>query len=223
MRIEYIYNSGFHIETDEHQFLIDYFRGKVELNPDKACLFVVTHGHADHFDPLIFDMARPGDKFIISSDVEIEPGENIFVMQPGQTLEIDGVQFRACGSTDAGISLRIAVSGQIIIHPGDLNLWIWEEDSPSERAEMERDFKREVACLAGNEPVDVLFGVVDGRLQERYLPGPLHLISSLKPKHFIPMHFRDDWEVLTDFSRRSGNPGTRIHLPTSENHVFQID
>ena len=223
MRIEYIYNSGFHIETNEHQLLIDYYRGKVQLTPDKTCLFVVTHGHADHFDPMIFDMARPGDQFIISSDVELAPADNIHIIQAGQTLEIDGVQFRACGSTDAGVSLRIALDDRIIIHPGDLNLWIWEEDSPAERAEMESDFKREVACLAGEEPVDVLFGVVDGRLQERYLPGPLHLISSLQPKHFIPMHFRDDWQVLTDFSRRSGNPATRVHLPKSENHVFEIE
>lgn len=222
MIIEYIYNSSFHIETEHHQFLIDYYRGKFKLNPDKPCTFIVTHAHADHFDPMIFQLARPGDQFILSDDTGVPAEASIHLVQPGGHYRFGDITIQTCGSTDAGISLKVEVDQKTFIHGGDLNLWIWPEDSEEERTQMELDFTREVDCLIGDTPVDLLFAVVDGRLKKWYLPGPVHFISRIKPKHFIPMHFRDDWDVLTDFARQSVHPETTVHIPESENHVFDI-
>lgn len=222
MKIEYIYNSGFHIETDNHQFLIDYYRGKFKLNPDKPCTFIVTHAHADHFDPLIFNLEREGDQYILSSDTAVPAADHIHIVEPGRAYRFGDIKLQTCGSTDAGLSVRVEVDDLSFIHGGDLNLWVWPEDTPAERNQMEQDFKREVACLKSHGPIDLLFTVVDGRLKDTYLPGPSYFITSLKPKHFIPMHFRDDRSVLTDFSQQSF-PGTKLHIPATENDIIVID
>lgn len=222
MKLEYIYNSGFHIETENHQFLIDYYRGKFKLNPDKPCTFIVTHAHADHFDPMIFNLAREGDQYILSSDTAVPATDVIHIVEPGRSYTFGDIKLQTCGSTDAGLSVRVEVDGESFIHGGDLNLWIWPEDTEEERAQMDQDFKREVACLNSAGPVDVLMAVVDGRLEDRYLGGPSYFISALKPRHFIPMHFRDDFTVLSDFVTHP-TPGTKLHIPEGENNIFEIE
>lgn len=222
LKLEYIYNSGFHIETENHQFLIDYYRGKFKLNPDKPCTFIVTHAHADHFDPMIFNLAREGDQYILSSDTAVPATDVIHIVEPGQTYTFGDIKLQTCGSTDAGLSVRVEVDRQSFIHGGDLNLWIWPEDTAEERAQMEQDFKAEVACLNSAGPVDVLMAVVDGRLGDLYLGGPSHFIATIQPKHFIPMHFRDDFTVLSDFVKHP-TPGTQLHIPEGENHIFEIE
>lgn len=223
MNIQYIYNSSFLIETDNHQFLIDYYRGSFKLNPDKPCTFIVTHAHADHFDPMIFNLARPGDQFLLSSDTAVPATDSIHLLEPGNHYTFGDIKVQTCGSTDAGLSIRVEVDGKNFLHAGDLNLWIWPEDTEMERAQMTADFLREVDCFDTDKKLDVVFAPVDGRLEERYLPGPLHYISTLRPRFFIPMHFRENWEVLEDFKRRSGNPGTRILVPQEEGSILTVE
>lgn len=223
MKVEYIYNSSFLIETDNHQFLIDYYRGNFRLNPDKPCTFIVTHAHADHFDPVIFNYAREGDQFLLSNDTAVPAQDTVHLLEPGNHYTFGDVKIQTCGSTDAGLSIRVEVDGVNFLHAGDLNLWIWPEDSEIERNQMKADFLREVDCFDLKPRLDLALIPVDGRLEDRYLEGPLHYISTLRPRYVIPMHFREDWDVIKDFQRRAGNPGSRILIPTPEKTSFVID
>lgn len=223
MKIRYIYNSSFHIETEHHQFLIDYYRGNFRLHPDKPCTFIVTHAHADHFDPMIFNLARPGDHYLLSSDTAVPASDVIHLLEPNQQEIFGDIHVQTCGSTDAGLSIRVEVDGHNFVHAGDLNLWIWPEDSETERDQMTADFLKEVDCFDTHKRIDVVFAAVDPRLGERYLAGPLHFITSLRPRYFVPMHFRENDEILTDFFHRSASSGTRVIALTEDRPSIELD
>lgn len=221
MNIEYIYNSSFHVITEHHQILFDYYRGHVELVPDKPCIFVVTHAHGDHFSPQIFDMKRPGDIFLLSWDTEMEPHKGQYVLEPHKFYHFGEVEARTCGSTDAGLSILLKVDGHTILHAGDLNLWIWPEDTEEERHNMKQSFEQEVRCLA-DETVEVAFFPVDGRLEELAFDGAFHFMETVKPAMFIPMHFREDFDTPHRFYQKAGNPVSRIWVPAKENDTCNL-
>ncbi|WP_459130030.1 MBL fold metallo-hydrolase [Guggenheimella bovis] len=219
MKLQYIYNSSFHIETEHYQILFDYFQGKVDLHPEKPCLFVVTHGHSDHYDPFIFEMARVGDLFLLSSDIEVEESENVKVVSPFEKGTIGPFKYETSGSTDAGISILLEIEGKTILHAGDLNEWVWPEDSPEEVEAMKKDFKRFVDEFKGKQ-VDVGFFPVDARLEEQYIKGPLYFIETVRPKVFVPMHFREHFDILNDFGKRAGSPYSKLWIPTFEYDTY---
>lgn len=222
LKIEYIYNSSWHIETDHYQFLIDYYRGEVNLVPDKPCVFIVTHDHEDHFNPVIFEMDRGEDIYLLSWDTEIQHQERRYILQPHEHFSIGDISIKTCGSTDAGISIFFEVDSHRILHAGDLNLWIWPEDTEEERINMKASFEEEVNCFK-DKTVDVAFFPVDSRLQERALGGVPYFVDTLKPKHFIPMHFREDRNALEDLQQKYGNhPSMKLLIPTRENDQFEL-
>lgn len=219
MKIEYIYNSSYHVITEHHQILFDYYRGPVNLVPEKPCIFVVTHAHGDHFSPVIFDMKRPGDILLLSWDTEMEPQSGQYVLEPHKHYHFGEIEATTCGSTDAGLSLLLKVDGHTLLHAGDLNLWIWPEDTAEECRIMQESFEKEVACL-GKEAVEVAFFPVDGRLEDQAFAGAFYFMTKVNPKLFIPMHFREDFDTPMNFYQKAGNPVTRIWVPRKENDIF---
>lgn len=221
-KITYIYNSCYHIETENHQVLIDYFTGKVDLNPDKPTTFIVTHGHSDHFDPFIFEMGKDGDHYLLSDDLkeEVEAVENITFVVPHEEGSLHGLTYKTSGSTDQGISIYFEMDGKTFLHAGDLNLWIWPEDSEEENKQMTEDFKREVSAFKDLKP-QFSFFPVDARLDDDiYQQGPLHFIKEVKPEKLFPMHFREHWDVLNRFDDEDHGDSEFIHLET-ENQSFE--
>lgn len=222
MKIEYIYNSTYHIITERYQVLFDYYQGPVDLIEDKPCIFVATHAHGDHFSPRIFEMKREGDLLLLSWDTEMEPSTCQYVLEPHKFYHFGEIEAATCGSTDAGLSILLKVDGHTLLHAGDLNLWIWPEDSEEERRNMKQSFMKEVACLSG-QAVDVAFFPVDGRLEERAFDGAMYFMEQVKPKLFVPMHFREDFATPQLFSRKAGNPVTRIWVPTKEHDALELE
>ena len=58
-RIVYIHHSGYYIEMDNFQLLLDYYEGSLQmLKTEKPLIVLASHSHGDHFSPKIFKLAE---------------------------------------------------------------------------------------------------------------------------------------------------------------------
>lgn len=193
MIIRHIYHSSYEIITDQHQLIFDYFRGDLKLEENKIKIFFVSHSHADHYHPRVHDMA---DAVVLWDGIPYRDDKTI-AMKPEEQKELHGLKIRTSGSTDEGLSFEIEVEGKRLIHAGDLNNWVWPEDTAEERAQMNEDFLYNLS-LFKKEP-DVLMFPVDYRLKDFYDLGVNQAVAILKPKLLFPLHFREYPEILPEY------------------------
>ena len=228
-KINYLYHSSFIVETSSKILIFDYFNDKSNgqdrsINTGVICdevfetnkdIYVfASHGHGDHFDPLIFNWKKvnPKIEYILSSDIEIKDNyPEHKIISEGETVEIKDIVVKAYGSTDIGVSFLIKADNINIFHSGDLNWWHWYDETEEFNTNMARDFKAQIEKLKG-ETIDIAFFPVDNRLREHYYLGGEYFIENLAPKLFIPMHFGDNPEVTKDFFERYKNTKTKIAL-----------
>lgn len=238
--IQYIYNSSYTIDIQDYFIVIDYFRGDLVLPPNKQILFIVTHSHADHYSPEIF--TYPGAEkalYLLSDDVEaLETVDNVTVLSqsiketetrkmaydpervkrvgPNERFEFAGIHFRSFGSTDRGISILMEIDGISIFHSGDLHAWKWPSSTEEVQEKEVKDFLTELDKIK-NFPIDIGFGLVDPRLEENAFVGPDLYLEILKPQIFIPLHFRENFEITRAFAdRHSDNPDSRVQAIRAE-------
>lgn len=108
----------------------------------------------------------------------------------------DGVlTVRAFGSTDIGnsyvLETRNGAEKLRILHAGDLNAWIWKDEStPEEVAQAQRAFETILEQIAQVCPrMDVAMFPVDSRLGTDYFTGARLLLQRIRVARFYPMHF----------------------------------
>jgi len=223
VKVENVYHSCFTVETENYYLIFDYYKGQVELK-DKKTLVFVSHGHGDHFNPEIFTWNdRVKDiSYIISSDVKLTSiSDNIHLINPYESLTLDGVNIKSFGSTDAGVSFLINLDNISIFHAGDLNWWHWDDNSEEENLHEEKIFKEEVERIKG-EKIDIAFFPVDPRLGAAFYYGGEYFIREVKPKYFIPMHFGDKYSVSTDFTHKIKDTSTKIVEICHNNQHFHL-
>lgn len=222
MKVEYIHHSGCTVETENYFLVFDYYKGTISLKDKKTIVFT-SHSHPDHYNPEIFKWESEHNDiiYVLSNDIDVEPKSNIYIMKPYESLELYDINIKSFSSTDAGLSFSIEVEGRNIFFAGDLNWWIWEEDSNEERKEMEKAFKEEVARVKGNE-IYVAFFPVDPRLGENYSLGGKYLIDELKPKYFIPIHFWNKFDSVKNFAKEVMNPYTKVIELYKNNQIIEI-
>ena len=218
MKIEYIFNSGFTLETENNFLIFDYYKGELNLSDKKTTVFV-THGHADHYNKSIFDLK--GDiNYVLSDDIKLDNNlDNVTFVKPDSSLKVGDLDIKVFGSTDLGVSFLISVDGFDVFHAGDLNWWYWENDEDEERDSMEGDFKGEIAKLKGSN-IDLAFFPVDPRLGDAFSKGGEFFINELSPKRFVPMHFGDNFNTTTAFIHRMKGSNTKIYEIKNVNQVL---
>ena len=72
MKITYIHHSSFAVELEHVILLFDYFKGKLPDFPkEKPVIIFASHFHADHYDPIIFQIAENREKifYILSNEI----------------------------------------------------------------------------------------------------------------------------------------------------------
>ncbi len=220
LKLTYIWHSCFVAETPAWAAVFDFWKDPMaeegepplflqELPESKPLYVIVSHHHKDHFTRTVFDWQKTHLKtrYVISHDVErsvrhflradsmykgFRPDpESVVVLKPGESWSDDLVEIRAFGSTDIGNSYLLIASGKRIFHAGDLNAWVWKDEStPDEIAEAQRDFKAKIAPLEklGGE-LDIAMFPVDSRIGRDYWEGASIFVRALNVKHFFPMHF----------------------------------
>lgn len=240
IKINYLYNSSFKLETKNHVLIFDYYfdsvEGKVkssangaigieDIKTEKAVLVFCSHSHGDHFSKLIFDWKEinPNIRYILSSDIKAHNNNaDIFKISAYENIENKGVYVKAYGSTDLGVSFLIKVDGITIFHAGDLNWWHWYDESDADNLKMEKWFKEEINKLKG-ETIDLAFFPVDSKLKESYALGADYFIHEVSPKIFIPMHFREDFAITKEFANKNKGISTKILEITHRGEEVRIN
>lgn len=222
MKIEYIYHSGFSVETDEHFLVFDYYKGNINLSNKKAIVFS-SHKHADHFNPEIFQWSKkhPDISYVLSSDIKVESSLNTYIMKPYESLNIHNITVKSFGSTDLGVSFLVKIDGKTIFFAGDLNWWHWDDDSEDEKLLMEKAFKDEISKIKG-ESIDIAFFPVDPRLKDSFYIGGEYFIKEIGPKIFIPMHFGDNYEATTYFKQKVNCSSSQVIEIYKRNQIFEF-
>lgn len=180
-----------------------------EINTDKPLYLIVSHHHKDHFSRRIFLWSKWFDDitFIISKDVYravrymlVEHGtyeghkpplDRVHVLTPGEVFEDRNIKVKAFGSTDIGNSYAVETSGVSIFHAGDLNAWLWlDESTPREIEDAENAFNEIVDRIRAEFPsFDLVMFPVDSRQGREYWRGARYFVNKILTTLFVPMHF----------------------------------
>ena len=181
-----------------------------QIAEDRNVYVIVSHHHKDHFNRGIFGWSRrfTSIRYILSKDTALTSryifkertsytgkyrlsANQITVLRPGEIYEDQAVKIHAFGSTDIGNSYVVETEGLKVFHAGDLNAWIWKDESDeSEVNKALSEFKSKLSEIAKHFPeVDYAMFPVDGRLGRDWWEGASIFVRMIGVKNFIPMHF----------------------------------
>lgn len=215
--LQYIWHDCFVLRLPDCTCVFDFWedaQGNLAfleaISQDKPLYVIVSHHHKDHFNRGIFRWAArfPKIRFIISKDTArsinymLKPGSTyrgeykvdpskVTVLRPGEEFADGVISLRAFGSTDIGNSYLLTHRGQTIFHSGDLNAWIWKDESTD--AEIRAAigaFRKVLADIRMvTEKIDLAMFPVDSRIGRDYWEGAYIFLREFDVKLFVPMHF----------------------------------
>ena len=207
MNITYINHSGFLVETSKCYYLFDYFKGNLpELKADKPILVFSSHAHGDHYNPEIFDQLKAlGMQQVIavlSKDIpEKKYPEKITCIKVTfhQSYELPfDTHLETLLSTDEGVAFLLTCPEGILYHAGDLNDWVWEEETEQYNKHMTGSYRHEVDLLKGRN-VAIAFIPLDPRQEKDYARGILYFLTKVDVKKIYPMHYWEQPQVIDQF------------------------
>lgn len=223
MRITYIHHSSFLVETDSCYYLFDYEKGHLpEMDVTKPIFVLSSHGHHDHYNPEIFSMLDAYGMQIIygilSEDIEVPENVNVLQVSPGKEYELCLQQkLTTFQSTDLGVAFLIEDQEKIIYHAGDLNDWIWEEESISYNEQMTIDYRKQINLLSeklNRRKVDVAFVVLDPRQEKDYDRGLCYFLEHIPVKEVYPMHYWGNPDIIETFLKE--HPEYKFQIQKTE-------
>ncbi len=212
MRVTYIKHSGFLVEWEDIACLFDWAEGELpSIEEGKKTFVFVSHAHADHFSPEIFQRFR-GEKnvtFVLSADIrqdqEKERGcavtrvaADIRRVFPGG--KAGPVSVTTLLSTDSGVAFVVNYGGKTVLHAGDLHWWAWPDDTPAEEREMKNAFFDQLLKIRGLE-VDAAFLPLDPRLGGNFWMGFDAFMRTARVKKAFPMHMWDRYDYIENLRR----------------------
>lgn len=220
MKITYIHHSAFLIEWSTSYWLFDYYKGALpEMDFKKKLFIFASHEHEDHFNPEIFKLNEKCHDvaYILSSDINVtreicrkagvtdEILGKIVSVKPSSEYELNDGQgsrilLETLASTDCGVAFLLEYKGKTIYHAGDLNLWVWKEESKAFNENMTAMFNKEMDIIK-DIAIDVAFAPLDPRQEEWYYLGMDKLLSATRVRYVFPMHFWGTPEIIQHFKK----------------------
>lgn len=210
MNITYIHHSCFLLETDRFYYLFDYESGNLpQMNPEKPVFVLSSHSHGDHYNPEVFSLLKNAGmvqvRAILSDDIVPPEHVNTLSVSPGKEYVLGPEQrLTTFRSTDLGVAFLIEDRGTLLYHAGDLNDWVWAEETDEYNTQMTRDYQREIRhlanTLAGRE-MDAGFVVLDPRQEADYARGLCFFLEHIPVKTVYPMHYWDNPGIMDTFLR----------------------
>lgn len=208
MNLKYIYHSGFLLEFERAYMLFDYYKGDIPSLDKKKKLYVfVSHSHPDHFNEDIFDIFRDHKdvEYILSNDVvpkKQEDADRSYSLEPNKEYYFNELGVETYLSTDQGLAFMVSYNGKTIYHAGDLNWWTWVGfETEEEYDNLTRNFKNEIDKM-GARLIDIAMAPLDPRQGERFDWGMKYFIEKTRPRHLVPMHCWNKFEVIDKFRSR---------------------
>lgn len=208
MRITYIHHSSFLVETDSCYYLFDYEKGCLpKMDVAKPIFVLSSHGHHDHYNPEIFSMLEDAGMetvyAILSDDIKAPKNVNVLLVSAGKEYELCFAQkLTTFQSTDVGVAFLIEDQGELLYHAGDLNDWVWEEESISYNEQMTIDYRKQIDLLSeklNHREIDVAFVVLDPRQEKDYDRGICYFLEQIPVKKVYPMHYWGNPDIMEAF------------------------
>lgn len=216
--IRYIYHDCFIVSTDSANLIFDYWKTSDDkpadtflslLDSGKPLYVFVSHHHKDHLNPEIFSWGKffPNIHFIISRDVArfcrhylmpdshckgVKPQEgSVIALRKDEQWSDSLIRVCAFDSTDIGNSYSIEIDGYTIFHAGDLNAWVWIDESTQEEIDEALEKYRAILIKIANryKTLDYVMFPVDPRLGTQFWLGASMFVREIDCRHFFPMHF----------------------------------
>lgn len=208
MNVTYIQHSCFLVETDSCYYLFDYHKGSLpEPDTAKPIFVLSSHAHTDHYNPEIFPLLKASGmqqiSAILSDDISVPVDVTTLSVSPGKVYCLSDQQtvttFR---STDQGVAYLIEDGQMLLYHAGDLNDWVWEEETDDYNRQMTTDYRKQMRLLAqalkGRE-IDTAFVALDPRQGKDYDRGLCHFLEHIPAGKVYPMHNWGHPEIIETF------------------------
>ncbi|MDE7414118.1 MAG: MBL fold metallo-hydrolase [Muribaculaceae bacterium] len=157
IKVIYVYHDCFIVTSKNAILVFDFWKDPlqkdvlpnplVNVDRDIPVYVFVSHGHKDHYNPEIFMWSQVFSdiKYIISKDIRkrinhiISPDspykgvkvseDKIITMTDDDSYEDNNIRVKSFPSTDIGNSYAVEIAGKNFFHSGDLNAWIWKDES----------------------------------------------------------------------------------------------
>ena len=223
MNVTYIHHSGFLVETDRFYYLFDYDKGCLpEMDAEKPIFVLSSHGHADHYNAEIFsllaDCGMRHIRAILSDDIEAPANISTLLIAPESDYDL-GLQQKLTTfrSTDLGVAFLIEDREHLIYHAGDLNDWVWDDESDAYNAQMTINYRRQIQLLSeklGHRELDVAFVVLDPRQEKDYDRGLCYFLENIPAKQVYPMHYWGNPGIIETFMQ--DHPEYKLQIQKTE-------
>jgi L-ascorbate metabolism protein UlaG (beta-lactamase superfamily) len=222
LKIVHLYHSGILVETKSHQLFFDAISDiHMLLDPTKEVVFFVSHGHQDHFDPLIYKYRLPHVHYFISDEIRNHPKEDYTYVRPNHHYKRGTIDIQTYDSTDSGVSFLVTFEDRVLFHAGDLNWWHWQNDNESTQKEEEKQFKHIVDGILVPH-IHVAFLPLDPRLNEAYTWTTEYFLKTKSISHIVPIHFRNHFEVTKTLRVHLKNDPRIVVIQALNEHVLTL-
>ena len=189
-------------------YLFDYEKGDLPPMDGEKPLFVLSsHSHEDHYNPEVFPLLeKAGMRQILAIlSADIQPPANISALQvsPGKEYALGQQQtLITFASTDLGVAFLLEDQGKLIYHAGDLNDWVWDDESEAYNEEMTANYRKQILLLGEtlkHREIETAFVVLDPRQEKDYDRGLCCFLENIPAKEVYPMHFWGNPSIIETF------------------------
>lgn len=206
--ITYLSNSGYALEYNSKLLVFDCYNpqsqtlsGWLSANVDEDTTVFISHAHPDHYSSDIFLL--PAEDYAVSFDIKApkRADKHIVTFNPNESEYVNGIEVKAFGSTDEGVSFYVNIDGLSVFHAGDLNYWHWFDEGGEEYAKCAlAAFDEVMGKIRGDiNSLDIAFFPVDPRMGSDYYRGAVMFAEQMKPKYLMPMHFGREYNKNQSF------------------------
>lgn len=208
MKITYIHHSCFLAETDRFYYLFDYVKGQLpQLDMKKPIFVLSSHSHGDHYNSSVFPLLRAAGmeqiRALLSDDITPPPQVDVLQVSPAQSYALDqDLTLTTFRSTDLGVAFLIEDQNTLLYHAGDLNDWVWDEETDAYNEEMTANYRKEIDSLSrklGKNEIDAAFVVLDPRQEKDYDRGLCYFLEKIAVKAVYPMHYWEEPAIIETF------------------------
>ncbi len=248
MKITYTGQNGYVVETGIANIVFDFCGGSLPVMSKELPLLVfVSHGQALHFDPVIFSFVSeyPNVQFFLSHDIllteELQKqygitrsilkkisflpeGVRRVIPLKGKNGENDYIILETIKTCGEGIAWLLNIAGKRVYYAGDMNWWVWENDSRQVFNQRTARFKHYMETLYNREIYLAFADLVPEQGKYSRL-GIEYLLNTADVANVVPMSFGDKGAEVLVYEQecREKRHSTRILTLTGSGDAMTLD